>query len=33
MGIEDGPLKHKDIVIDKIKKIFKPSDLEWKMVL
>ena len=25
MGIESGPLKHKDIVVDKIKKIFKPS--------
>ena len=26
MGIESGPLKHKDIVVDKIKKIFKPSE-------
>ncbi len=26
MGIEDGPLKHKDRVIDRIKKIFKPSE-------
>ena len=25
MGIESGPLKHKDIVVDKIKNIFKPS--------
>jgi hypothetical protein len=25
MGIESGPLKHKDRVIDRIKKIFKPS--------
>jgi len=26
MGIESGPLKHKDIVIKKIKEIFKPSN-------
>jgi hypothetical protein len=33
MGIEDGPLKHKDRVIDRIKKSLNLLNLEWKMVL